>query len=124
MFSGSSLRIVIIICVLGTVLSIVLSGLYFHFSYFEPDTVSYLFQAKLFAHGKLCFSAPPEYGFSSSPHINILNDKWYSKYPFGNAFMLMFGVFMNAPWVIPTLACRLGQVISSNLFAANEEIYS
>ena len=48
--------------------------------------------------------APAEHGFSSSPHINILNGKWYSKYPFGNALMLMFGVFVNAPWLIPALA--------------------
>lgn len=95
---------IFIISILGALLSVVLCGIYFQFSYFEPDTVSYLFQAKLFAEGKLSLSAPPEHGFSSSPHINILNDKWYSKYPFGNALMLMFGVFINAPWLIPALA--------------------
>jgi len=95
--------IVISVCVSGVVLSIVLSWVYFHFSYFEPDTTSYLFQAKIFAKGKLCYDAPPEYGFSSSPHVNILNGKWYSKYPFGNALMLMFGVFFNAPWIIPAI---------------------
>jgi len=75
----------------GFILSLLLSWLYFDLSYFEPDTVSYLFQAKLFARGKLCLPAPPEYGFSPSPHINILNGKWYSKYPFGNALMLTPG---------------------------------
>jgi hypothetical protein len=83
---------------------VVLSGLYFHFSYFEPDTASYLFQARLFAEGRLAAEAPPAYGFSPSPHINILYGKWYSKYPFGNALMLMFGVFVGAPWLIPALA--------------------
>jgi len=96
-------RAIIAISVLGAVLSIVLSSLYFHFSYFEPDTVSYLFQAKLFARGKSCADAPPEQGFSPSPHINILNGKWYSKYPFGNALMLTPGVFLSAPWLIPAL---------------------
>ena len=95
---------ILIISILGVLLSIILSGIYLNFSYFEPDTVSYLFQAKLFAEGKISMPAPPEYGFSSSPHINILNGKWYSKYPFGNALMLMFGVFVNAPWLIPSLA--------------------
>jgi len=99
--------IILTICLLGTVLSIILSWIYFKFSYFEPDTVSYLFQAKIFERGKLCYPAPPEYGFSSSPHINILNGKWYSKYPFGNAFMLMFGEFFNAPWIIPAIATGL-----------------
>ena len=97
-------KTILIISILGVLLSIILSGIYLNFTYFEPDTVSYLFQAKLFAEGKISLPAPPEYGFSSSPHINILNGKWYSKYPFGNALMLMFGVFVNAPWLIPALA--------------------
>lgn len=97
------LFIVISISILGVVLSIILSWVYFHFSYFEPDTVSYLFQAKLFERGKLCLDAPPEMGFSSSPHINVLNGKWYSKYPFGNALMLMFGELFNAPWIVPAI---------------------
>ncbi len=114
-------KTILIISILGVLLSIVLSGIYFNFSYFEPDTVSYLFQAKLFAKGKISVPVPPqtidgevtlepngtpmpEYGLSSSPHINMLNGKWYSKYPFGNALMLMFGVFVNAPWFIPALA--------------------
>ncbi|MGB9595261.1 MAG: hypothetical protein ACPL7B_03170 [Candidatus Poribacteria bacterium] len=99
--------IIFIVCLSGTILSIILSWIYFKFSYFEPDTVSYLFQAKIFERGKLCYPAPHEYGFSSSPHINILNGKWYSKYPFGNAFMLMFGEFFNAPWIIPAIVTGL-----------------
>jgi len=97
-------RAVIAISVVGAVLSIVLSNVWFNFSYFEPDTASYLFQAKLFASGRLCADAPPEQGFSPSPHINIMNGKWYSKYPFGNALMLTVGVFLNAPWLIPAIA--------------------
>ncbi len=113
--------IIIIISILGVLLSIILSGIYLNFSYFEPDTASYLFQAKLFAQGKISIPVPPqtingeitiepngkpmpEYGFSPSPHINMLNGKWYSKYPFGNALMMMFGVFINAPWLITALA--------------------
>ncbi len=114
-------KTILIISILGVLLSIILSGIYLNFSYFEPDTASYLFQAKLFAQGKISIPVPPqtingeitiepngkpmpEYGFSPSPHINMLNGKWYSKYPFGNALMMMFGVFINAPWLIPALA--------------------
>ena len=109
-----------IISILGVLLSVLLCGIYFQFSYFEPDTVSYLFQAKLFAEGKLSVPAPPEHGFSASPHINVLNGKWYSKYPFGNALMLMFGVFINAPWLIPALATG-GALLLLYLFV--KEIY-
>ena len=111
---------IIIISILGVLLSVLLSGIYFQFNYFEPDTVSYLFQAKLFSEGKLSVPAPPEHGFSSSPHINVLNGKWYSKYPFGNALMLMFGVFINAPWFIPALATG-GALLFLYLFV--KEIY-
>jgi hypothetical protein len=99
-----SFIIIISICILGIILSITLSWVYFKFSYFEPDTTSYLFQAKIFEKGKISYDAPPDYGFSSSPHVNILNGKWYSKYPFGNALMLMFGEFFNAPWIVPAIA--------------------
>ena len=109
-----------IISILGLLLSVILCGIYFQFSYFEPDTVSYLFQAKLFAEGKLSVPAPPEHGFSSSPHINVLNGKWYSKYPFGNALMLMFGVFISAPWLIPAIATG-GALLLLYLFL--KEIY-
>ena len=114
------LKPIIIISILGVLLSVLLSGIYFQFNYFEPDTVSYLFQAKLFSEGKLSVPAPPEHGFSSSPHINVLNGKWYSKYPFGNALMLMFGVFINAPWLIPALATG-GALLFLYLFV--KEIY-
>ena len=77
---------ILIISGLGVLLSIILSGIYLNFSYFEPDTASYLFQAKLFAQGKISVPTPiqtndgtpvqdpngkpmPEYGsFSFTPH--------------------------------------------------------
>jgi len=113
-------KAIIIICILGVVLSAALSGLYFRFSYFEPDTVSYLFQAKLFAHGRLSMPQPPEFGFSSSPHINIHNGKWYSKYPFGNALMLTLGVFVGAPWLIPALLTGFALLL---LYLIVREVY-
>lgn len=114
-------KYIFIISILGVVLSIILCSVCLKFTYFEPDTASYLFQAKLFSQGKISVPVPPrtmngevvedpnggpmpEYGLSPSPHINMLNGKWYSKYPFGNALMLMFGVFFNIPWLIPALA--------------------
>ena len=98
-----------------------LSKIYFDFSYFEPDTTSYLFQAKIFARGKLYLDPPPEFGFSSSPHINILNGKWYSKYPFGNALLLTLGVLINAPWIVPTLIPAITLIL---IYLLVKEIYS
>ncbi|MBD3180929.1 hypothetical protein GF312_01485 [Candidatus Poribacteria bacterium] len=110
-FSILNNKTIIIICLLGIILSAILSYIYFRFSYFEPDTVSYSFQAKIFARGKLNLKPPPEYGFSSSPHINILNGKWYSKYPFGNALMLTLGGFINAHWIVPAVVTGLALVL-------------
>ena len=113
-------KTIIVIGILGVLLSILLSGLYFRFTYFEPDTVSYSFQAKLFARGKLSADAPPEQGFSSSPHVNVFNGKWYSKYPFGNALMLTLGEFVNAQWLIPALVTGFALVL---LYLIVQEVY-
>ena len=94
----------ILIALIGVLLSAGLSGFYFDFSPFEADTASNLFQARLFAQGKLAADAPPDFGFSPSPHINIHDGRWYSKYPFGNALALAPGVLVGAPWLIPALA--------------------
>src|SRR5262245_13707109 len=91
------------LCILATALCLILSKIYFNSSYFEPDGVSYLFQAKLFAQGRLYAPAPPENGFSPSPHINIDNGKWYSIYPFGHALILTPGVWLGIPLLIPSL---------------------
>jgi len=89
---------------LTMLLCIGLSGLRFHFSYFDLDTVSYLFEAKLLAQGRLAAGAPPDQGFSPSPHINVDRSLWYSKYPPGNALALAVGVLTGTPWLIPVLA--------------------
>jgi hypothetical protein len=68
------------------------------------DTLSYLFQGRLFAQGHLTAPAPPSLGFSPSPHINVVNGLWYSKYSPGNALALALGVKLGAVWLVPTLA--------------------
>jgi 4-amino-4-deoxy-L-arabinose transferase-like glycosyltransferase len=71
---------------------------------FDPDTAAYLFQAKLFAQGALAAPAPPDFGFSPSPHINIYNGLWFSKYPFGNSLFLVPGVLVGLPSIMPAIA--------------------
>ena len=93
--------IIISICFIGVLLTLTLNNIYFN--YFEDDAVSYIFQAKLFASGQLSATEPPEQGFSPSPQLNILNGKWYSKYPFGNALMLALGELADVAWLIPAL---------------------
>jgi hypothetical protein len=74
---------------------------------FEPDTASYLFQAKLFAHGRAFAEAPPDFGFSASPHININDGKWYTRYPPLWPLMLAPGTWFGEPIVMPALFTAL-----------------
>ena len=96
-------RAVFAIALLAVALCVVFSYVYFHFGYFEECEVSYLFQAHLFAQGRIAAPAPPEMGFSTI-NANIAGGRWYSRYFFGNAMLLALGVMIGAPWIIPALA--------------------
>jgi 4-amino-4-deoxy-L-arabinose transferase-like glycosyltransferase len=91
----------------AAVISAWLSRYCFPFGAFDPDSAAYLFQAKLLAGGALAASAPPEFGFSPSPHINIHAGLWFAKYPFGTSLLLAPGVLVGAPWIVPALATGL-----------------
>ena len=111
---------VLSIAAAAVVIAAVLSRVCFPFFAFEPDTAAYLFQAKLLAQGAFSAAAPPEFGFSSSPHINIYNGLWFSKYPFGNSLLLAPGVLLGAPWIMPALATGLTLLL---FFSVIRELY-
>lgn len=68
------------------------------------DEVAYLFQAKIFKTGQLYASSPCAKDFFNFTHI-INNGKWYSQYTPGYPFLLLLGLFIQAPWLInPFLA--------------------
>jgi hypothetical protein len=113
-------RILVFFFLLSLTLCLLVARFVFYFSYMEPDSTSYLFQAKIFASGRLSLPPPPDYGFSSSPHINILNGKWYSKYPFGNALILSLGVIIHAPWIVAPLLSTLTLMV---IYFIIKEIY-
>ena len=94
----------ILVSVGAALLSLSIGRYCFPYFAFDPDTAAYLFQAKLFAQGTLAASAPPDFGFSPSPHINIYNGLWFSKYPFGNSLFLVPGVLAGMPSIMPALA--------------------
>ena len=94
----------ILVSIGAALLSLLIGRYCFPYFAFDPDTAAYLFQAKLFAQGTLATSAPPDFGFSPSPHINIYNGLWFSKYPLGNSLYLVPGVLVGLPSVMPALA--------------------
>jgi len=85
------------------------------------DDLSYLFQAKIFASGKLYLSAP-----SLKEHFTglcdiIQNGKWHSKYFPGFPLILMLGVLIKAPWIINPLFGSLSLVF---IYLIGRELYS
>lgn len=66
------------------------------------DSIAQLFQAKIFAQGRLTVAPPPIPEFFQYFYDNIIitENKWYSQYPPGHPFFLMLGVLVGAPWII------------------------
>ncbi len=72
-------------------------------TYVDPDTETYLFQARLFTMGKTYTPSPPDMRFIPARHLNYVNGKVYQLFPIGNASVLAFGEYLNAPWLIPPI---------------------
>lgn len=90
-------------------LAIVSSAL---FSYFVmaaaahiQDEIAIVFQARLFAEGKLWAQTPALIDFFDWEYIVVDGDKWYSKYFPAPSLLLVPGVWVGLPWLIdPILA--------------------
>ncbi len=82
-----------------------ISWLQFHHVPVCSDEVCYLFQAKVFAEGRL-WADPPKYPeFISFVSFIVTDSKWYSIVAPGFPLVLVPGVLVGAPWIVnPTLA--------------------
>jgi hypothetical protein len=98
------------------------------------DSVSQLFQARLFASGRL-FLAPPRFpDFFDYTHIISISGqpgqtvqdwpgplgRWYSQYPFLHPLILTLGVLIKMPWVINPLLGAFGVVA---IYFLGREVY-
>jgi hypothetical protein len=80
----------------------VLARVGFHAFPFSGDEYSYVFQAELFAHGRLRAPAPPNPELLRVDHVVV--DAWVrSKYPPGTAALLAIGVRAGVPWLVTPL---------------------
>lgn len=84
------------------------------------DSVVQLFQAKIFAAGRLVAPPPPGDGFFTTLHMIEDAGGWYSQYPPGHAALLAAGVAAGAPWSVP-LVLSLGS--TALLFGAVRRMY-
>ncbi|MBM3314606.1 hypothetical protein FJY71_02010 [candidate division WOR-3 bacterium] len=83
------------------------------------DSISQLFQARIFATGRLSIPSPPFADFFDYTHI-INNGQWYSQYPFLHSLFLMLGVFIGAPWLINPL---FGALTVPVIYLLGRELY-
>ena len=66
------------------------------------DEASYLFQAKLFATGHWTMPSPPVPEFFEQWHVFVV-PHYASKYPPGHAFLMVPGVWLGLPGLMPVL---------------------
>lgn len=83
------------------------------------DSISQLFQARIFAQGKIHLPSPPFPDFFDYTHI-INNGNWYSQYPWLHSFLLMFFVFLGTPWLLNPL---MGALFLLALYHLGKELY-
>ena len=83
------------------------------------DSCSYMFQARLFAHGMLSAPLPPEPEFFEVGNT-ILSDRWYTVYPPGYPAVLALGVIFKISWLVNPI---LGALTIVCIFLLAKELY-
>lgn len=67
------------------------------------DEISYLFEAKILASGKIYVETPKLPDFFDYEFIVTDGEKWYGKYFPGFSILLAAGLILNCPWLINPL---------------------
>ncbi len=83
------------------------------------DSIAQLFQARIFASGRLYLPSAKFPDFFDYGHI-INNGRWYSQYQFLHPFLLMLGVLLGTPWIINPL---LGALTVMVIYLLGREVY-
>lgn len=85
------------------------------------DSVTYLFQAKTLAGGRLWSPAPPLPEFFEQEFLLVRDGRWFGKYPPGFPVVLAVGVLAGAPWLVNPL---LAVLTTPLLFVLGKQLYS
>ena len=92
--------------------TVILSTLIFDNIPHVQDTIAQIFQARIFASGRVTVPLPPLPEFFQYFYDNmIFTDRWYSQYPPGHPFFLMLGLFIGAPWLVNPLFAAFSAVL-------------
>ena len=74
------------------------------------DETAYLFQAKIFARGRLWVDAPSLPEFFTHDHLIISDGRWFAKYPPLYPLLLSVGVLLRCSWAVTPLLGALTMV--------------
>jgi 4-amino-4-deoxy-L-arabinose transferase-like glycosyltransferase len=85
------------------------------------DEAAYLFQAQVFALGRLSVPTPPYPSAYWSPFVLDYQGQRFGKYPPGYPLLLSLGVGLGAPWIVNALLGSLSLWLIAQL---GREIYS
>lgn len=83
------------------------------------DSIAQVFQARIFASGRLWLQSPRFPDFFDYTHI-INNGRWYSQYSFLHSLLLVLGVLIGAPWIINPL---LGALTVPLIYILGRDLY-
>jgi 4-amino-4-deoxy-L-arabinose transferase-like glycosyltransferase len=110
-----------LICLVAFCLAALISQAIFERIPHVEDEAAYLFQAQVFAQGKLSVPTPPYPVSYWSPFVVDYQGRRFGKYPPGYPLLLSLGVRVGAPWVVNAL---LGVLALGVIAQLGREIYS
>jgi hypothetical protein len=84
----------------------------------QPDSVTYLLQARWLLAGDLWGSVSALQEFLDVPYTYVVGERWLGHYPPGWPFLLSFGLAIGAPWVVSPV---LGGLFVVLLFLTGRE---
>lgn len=96
-----------LLCAASFLLSVAVSWYVFEAVPHLEDEHANLFQAKVFAAGRVVNPVPPDLGAFFTPFIITSGNIQFSKYPPGYSLLLALGVLIKQPWLVNSLASAL-----------------
>ncbi len=79
------------------------------------DEIISLYQARIFAAGRLWLPAPAFTEFTSAMHLLDWNGKVYGQFPAGGPAMLAIGTLLHAEWLVGPAATAIGAYLFARL---------
>jgi 4-amino-4-deoxy-L-arabinose transferase-like glycosyltransferase len=115
------LGMLLLICASAFFLTGLISRGVFEWVPHVEDEAAYLFQAQVFAEGRLSVATPPYPESYWSPFVLDYQGRRFAKYPPGYPLLLSLGVRAGAPWAINALLGALSLWLIAHL---GRDIYS